>query len=288
MGENLRNNSKMRTNQLLPNRKSSLLQRATRPLRSLLLTALLLLAALASAGPRRVLILESDTGGGHASTARALEAAIKAKDPDAIIVRKNIWDFAHLSRFAQNLKNKIWGATLRQFPEVRDKGYRDAMERGRNAKDLKEVKTYHRLFSKPAAYEFITEFKADTVIPVTYSAVEIMRALRQDGLLWNVNVGWIPTDYSEGYWPRVSQFLDKTFLPHPSLQGVFEQLGVAPDQLEVTGIPLNPKVFEPVDRTQVFAEFTTSELGRSIGVALDPSIRTVVISGGPDGAAPFR
>jgi phosphatidylserine/phosphatidylglycerophosphate/cardiolipin synthase-like enzyme len=233
--------------------------------------------ATSPANPRQrtIVVLYSDTGGGHLAAAKAVQDSIKKQDPEANVVIKNIWEFSN--EWVVKAKHKAWSMTLHNFPALRDIGYQNAMKNGNKAEDLADIKQYHRLFSKDKAYDYLAKMRPDAVIATNYSGAEILRVLRQEGNLANTKVGWVVTDYAEGYWPRVSKFFDKTFLPHPAMQSVWESRGVSADKLSITGLPLNPYVFVPADRKDVFEK-----------AGFDPKVRTIVITGGSDGAAPYK
>ena len=45
----------------------------------------------------------------------------------------------------------------------------------------------------------------------------MLGTLRERGLLAQVSIGWLHTDFFEGYFPRISKRIDRTFLAHPDL-----------------------------------------------------------------------
>jgi processive 1,2-diacylglycerol beta-glucosyltransferase len=63
------------------------------------------------------------------------------------------------------------------------------------------------------------------------------RTLRSCGLLTNVRIGWLHTDFSEGYFPRISKRIDRTFLVHPELEARWGAAGVPVEKVVIRGMP---------------------------------------------------
>ncbi len=224
---------------------------------------------------QKIVVFYSKIGIGHISAANGVKAAIEKENPNAEVILKDIWDFVQPA--ANSLREKFYISFIKLFPGARDFGYKKSMKAGAETSSLARFENYHKLVQKKIFIEYIRAVKPTAILAANYTSAETLRHFRLNGLFHDIPISWILTDYAEGYWPRVSKYLDKTFLPHPELKKVWLKRGVPEHRVEVTGMPLNPVLFENEANPKRFL----------VEEKLNPEVKTVVIAAGGEGQAPF-
>lgn len=71
----------------------------------------------------------------------------------------------------------------------------------------------------------------DAVLATHYGSAQVVGTLRERGLLAQVKIGSLHTDFFEGYFPRISKRIDRTLLAHPNLEARWLAAGVPPDKV---------------------------------------------------------
>ena len=239
-------------------------------MRSLRIVATFLLSLFISswAFAQKTLILYSSIGMGHLSASRAIEERIKAQNPNAEVELKNIRDF--MGPTARKIDEKLYWFVFKNLPETFNKAYLKSMENGLQVNDLSEIKTG---YNEEALLEYIKSSHADTVIATHYGSAINLGNLKTSGKLPGIKTAWVHTDYIEHFFPRISQRLDKTFLCHSELANSWQDVGVNPDKVAVTGIPVR-NLPEP-------GEAQRRPVLEAVGLQAEPV--TFVMSGGSEG-----
>ncbi|MBS1962004.1 MAG: hypothetical protein JST04_07300 [Bdellovibrionales bacterium] len=221
--------------------------------------------------PKKVVIFYSSIGMGHLSAARSIEKNIKARDSNVEVVLKDIRDFA--PKFRDKIEEKAFWYLVKNHPNTFDAVYRSAMEKGNRALSLEKVP---QMYNPEKVLDFIKSENADVVLSTHYGSAQVVGDLRDADKLGDIRTGWLHTDYVEGYFPRISNRMDMSFLPHSALEEIWKRAGVNESKFVTTGMPLNPTLFEPVDR-EAFMK----------AKGLDPNVKTLVLASGGEGVGDF-
>lgn len=209
---------------------------------------------------------------GHISAARAIEKNIKAEDPTAIVELKNIRDF--MPKWRNILDEKLFWFVVKKMPDRFNKMFLDRMDR--TNKDHKFLEHIKNGYSEKDVLSYLQSKKPTHIIATHYGSAETLIKLRQQGQLQETPIGWLHTDYFEGYFPRISREIEHTFLGLDALTERWADRGVDNSKVTTTGLPINPMAFEPVDRI----EFLRSQ-------NLNPEIKTIVLASGGEGVGDF-
>ncbi len=237
---------------------------------SLLFSVVLATSYSAEVSPK-VLIYYSSIGMGHLSAARAIEKNLKEKDPKTIVQLVDIRTYSN--PVEDYVHEKIYWWLVKNKPDTFDGFFRSFMEKGNAVPSLTQLKQY---YNKEKLYRDIISFGPTAIIATHYGSAQALGDLREMGRIHNIPIGWLHTDYFQGYFPRLSKRVDMTFVGMPLLKNLWEEQNVNPERVISTGMPINPKVFTPINRT----EFLKSQ-------KLDPNIKTIVLASGGEGVGDY-
>jgi UDP-N-acetylglucosamine:LPS N-acetylglucosamine transferase len=214
----------------------------------------------------KILIISSDTGGGHRSAAAAIVAGVQkffAGDSYAVRVVRAVEDSHHLSdklvrlynwvlRHRQHWMKYLYWAVNRFRPETREFFYR------------RSVGFITELFERWCPHVVVS------VHPLTQHA--FARVLKELGLADKIPLVTVVTDPCYGFWKGWA--CDAVTLYLVASEEARQQLidyGVAPDRIKVSGMPVHPKFEQPDERAAQAAR-------RALG--LDPEKFTVFVNAG--------
>ena len=214
----------------------------------------------------KILIISSDTGGGHRSAAAAIVAGVQkffTGDSYAVRVVRAVEESHHLSQKLVHVYNWVlrhrqpWMKYLYWFvnrfrPESRGYLYRRSLE------------YIHELFERWCPHVVVS------VHPLTQHA--FARVLKELGLTEKVPLVTVVTDPCYGFWKGWA--CDDVQLYLVASEEARQQLidyGVAPARIKVSGMPVHPKFEQPDERA---AQAARSALG------LDPDKFTVFVNAG--------
>jgi UDP-N-acetylglucosamine:LPS N-acetylglucosamine transferase len=214
----------------------------------------------------KILIISSDTGGGHKSAAAAIVAGVQKffeSDSYAVRVVKAVEESHHLSarmvefynwvlRNRQHWMKYLYWCVNRFRPETREFFYR------------RSVGFIRDLFERWCPHIVVS------VHPLTQHA--LARVLKELGLSDKVPLVTVVTDPCYGFWKGWA--CDDVTLYLVASDEAKEQLidyGVRPERIKVSGMPVHPKFELPDERS---AQAARRELG------LDPQKFTVFVNAG--------
>jgi processive 1,2-diacylglycerol beta-glucosyltransferase len=214
----------------------------------------------------KILIISSDTGGGHRSAAAAIVAGVQKfweSDSSAVRVVRAVEESHHLSAklvsiYNWVLKNKqhwmkyLFWCVNRMRPEARGFLYRRSLE------------YIHGLFERWCPHVVVS------VHPLTQHA--FARVLKELGLAGKIPLVTVVTDPCYGFWKGWA--CDDVTLYLVASDEARQQLvdyGVRPERIKVSGMPVHPKFELPDERS---AQAARSALG------LDPEKFTVFVNAG--------
>src|ERR687889_1824597 len=214
----------------------------------------------------KILIISSDTGGGHKSAAAAIAAGVQkfwGGDSYAVRVVKAVEESGHVSarmvacynwvlRHRQHGMKYVYWFVNRLRPESRGPLYR------------RSLRYIHDLFEQWCPHVVVS------VHPLTQHA--FARVLKELGLAGKVPLVTVVTDPCYGFWKGWA--CDDVTLYLVASEEARRQLidyGVAPERIKVSGMPVHPKFELPDERT---AQAARSALG------LDADKFTVFVNAG--------
>jgi UDP-N-acetylglucosamine:LPS N-acetylglucosamine transferase len=214
----------------------------------------------------KILIISSDTGGGHRSAAAAIVAGVQKfweGDSHAVRVVRAVEESHHLSAkmvvlYNWVLKNKqhwmkyLFWCVNRFRPEARGFLYRRSLE------------YIHGLFERWCPHVVVS------VHPLTQHA--FARVLKELGLAGKIPLVTVVTDPCYGFWKGWA--CDDVTLYLVASEEARRQLidyGVQPERIKVSGMPVHPKFELPDERSAQAAR-------RALG--LDPEKFTVFVNAG--------
>ncbi|HEV2859808.1 MAG TPA: glycosyltransferase [Pyrinomonadaceae bacterium] len=214
----------------------------------------------------KILIISSDTGGGHRSAAAALVAGVQkfwGGDSYAVRVVRAVEESHHLSeklvrfynwvlRHRQHWMKYLYWCVNRFRPETREFFHR------------RSIGFVRELFEKWCPHVVVS------VHPLTQHI--FARVLKELGLAGTIPLVTVVTDPCYGFWRAWA--CDDVTLYLVASEEARQQLidyGVDPARIKVSGMPVHPKFEQPDERT---AQAARSALG------LDPEKFTVFVNAG--------
>ena len=129
--------------------------------------------------------------------------------------------------------------------------------------------------------------KLTNVVSTHYMGARALASLKSRGEferkpLKQVKTSWINTDYFVGYFPRISQYLDKTFVAHEQLRQVWINRGVPRSQIEASGMPIPPIASQALTTKQ------KKNIFRDLDFSYDPKAILITIATGGTGVGDFE
>ena len=211
--------------------------------------------------PKKVLILSAAVGAGHLRAAEAIEKAFKEKSAEFEI--KNIDVLNYTNPLFRRLYGKAYLDMVGAMPEVLgwmydtlDKPWQN--ERRRLALD--------RLNTQPLI-KFLKSYQPDIAVCTHFLPAEIISWLKAKGKI-NFPQGIVVTDFDvHAMW--LCHHFEQYFVALDETREHLEKLGIPPDKITVSGIPIDPIFGETKD---VF------EMREKFGLAKD--VLTILVSAG--------
>ncbi len=196
-----------------------------------------------------------------------IEQEIGRLAPDARVVLQDIREFMHpLWRWVDE---RLYWFIAGNLPESFDALFHALQARGNRVPSLAWLSND---YPEDKVRSFLEAQAPDTVLATHYGSAQVLGTLRERGLLAQVNIGWLHTDFFEGYFPRISKRIDRTFLAHPDLESRWLAAGVPPDKVTTSGMPVRAPAADGATR-----ETALTALG------LAPDAPTVLITSGKEG-----
>lgn len=220
---------------------------------------------------KRMIIFYSSIGKGHISAAQAIAKRVQERSPNTFIQLKNIRDF--MNPRWEKIDEDIFWYVVKNHPDTFTKMYNKAMASGTEVVRLEDLGDPYRL-NEILAY--IEREAPEVIISTHYGSAQSVGKLSEQGKLRGIKTGWLHTDYMVGYFPRISENVDRSFLPLKELEVEWKNYGIDPSKIETTGMPLPPELFEPIDGPA----FRVSE-------GLSPTVKTITIASGGEGVGDF-
>lgn len=222
-------------------------------------------------GHPKVVIFYSSIGAGHISAAHSIQKEIHRRDPESLVILQDIRAF--MSPVRRRIDERLYWFVVNNLPECFEALFWSMQEEGNAAASLAELPND---YPEEKVLAFLRTEAPQAVIATHYGSAQVMGTLRERGLLPHMKLGWLHTDYFEGYLPRISKRIDRTFLAHPELASRWEAAGVPADLIDMSGMPVNIPPAPPGIRGTTLA-----------GLGLDPALPVVLMIGGKEGVGDY-
>lgn len=219
----------------------------------------------------KIILFYSSIGQGHISAARAIAQEILMQDPSTIILTKDIREFMDPVR--RMLDERIYWFVAKNLPDLFDNFFVTLQEKGNQVGSLAWLPND---YPECKVLKYLRAEAPDAVLATHYGSAQVLGTLRERGLIPGIKIGWVHTDYFEGYFPRISQRIDRTFLAHPELARRWLAAGVADELIESTGMPVAIPTGELSTAKECFDQ-----------IGFSPNIKTITIACGKEGAGDF-
>lgn len=189
-----------------------------------------------------ILVLTTSAGGGHLIAARALEHALRAQAPDADIKVLDVLAIANV------LFRKLYAGgylgLVRHAPAVMGWLY-EAMDRPRN-EVLDALRVWIQDLSKRPIVRHLLQRRPGLIVNTHYLATEIVAQMRRAGQLDCPQVT-VTTDY-ETHRIWMHEPSERYYTATEDGKVYLTLCGVAPERVQVTGIPVRPGFEQMLDR----------------------------------------
>ncbi len=220
----------------------------------------------------KIVILYSSIGHGHIMAARSIQHEIARQDPNAVIVLQDIRAF--MPPVHRRMDERLYWFVVNHLPECFESLFWARQETGNRVASITNLPND---YPEDQVLEFLREEAPQTVLATHYGSAQLLGTLRERGLLADVKIGWMHTDFFEGYFPRISKRIDRTFLAHPELEARWIAAGVPTDLVATTGMPVSITPAPQGVRDETLR-----------GCGLDPAVKTILFAGGKDGSGDFQ
>lgn len=214
----------------------------------------------------KILILSVTVGNGHMRTAEALKKAAGYLHPETEV---SILDtFSYASPFLERVVIGTYMEILKLSPVVYGFLYHQA-EKGQplSGRGKLEFNRILNLLTAPRLVKYIKDFQPDVIVCTHNFPVGIMSYMKKKGIYTGPVFAAI-TDFTiHSYWifPGVDYYL----IGAEQLQPECAAFGIKPENVRVTGIPIDPAFEKQYDK---------KELREKLG--LNPELPAILITGG--------
>ncbi|CAN7015439.1 unnamed protein product [Brassica rapa subsp. trilocularis] len=224
-------------------------------------------------GPKKVLILMSDTGGGHRASAEAIKAAFNQEFGDEYQVfitdlwtDHTPWPFNQLPRSYNFLvkHGTLWKMT-----------YYGTAPRVIHQSNFAATSTF---IAREIA-QGLMKYQPDIIISVHPLMQHVpLRVLRSKGLLDKIVFTTVITDLSTCHPTWFHKLVTRCYCPSTEVVKRAQKAGLKTSQIKVYGLPVRPSFVKPV-RPKV-------DLRRELG--MDENLPAVLLMGGGEGMGPIE
>ncbi|KAL9376127.1 hypothetical protein Peur_030247 [Populus x canadensis] len=223
--------------------------------------------------PKRVLILMSDTGGGHRASAEAIKAAFNEEFGDDYQVfitdlwsEHTPWPFNQLPRSYNFLvkHEALWKMT-----------YYGTAPRVIHQSNFAATSTF---IAREVA-KGLMKYQPDIIISVHPLMQHVpLHILRAKGLLQKIVFTTVVTDLSTCHPTWFHKLVTRCYCPSTDVSKKAMKAGLKPSQIKVYGLPVRPSFVKPVR--------PKGELRRELG--MDEDLPAVLLMGGGEGMGPIE
>jgi UDP-N-acetylglucosamine:LPS N-acetylglucosamine transferase len=220
---------------------------------------------------KKIVVFYSSIGHGHISAALAIKDEILRQDTTARVVLQDIRAFMH--PVWRRIDERMYWFVANNLPECFESLFRSMQARGNQVPSLSMLPNDYP-GEKVIAY--VQSQRPDAILATHYGSAQVIATLRDRGLLQDIRIGWLHTDFFEGYLPRISKHIDRTFLAHPYLRSRWLAAGVPADKVVSSGTPVRIPTDSQASRQAMLAQ-----------LGLDPDVTTLLLTAGKEGACDY-
>lgn len=216
---------------------------------------------------QRVLIISASAGTGHVRAGQALEKAF-ATDPRVAAV-KHEDALNYTTALFREAYSTLYMQLVRNAPDILGWVYKASDEPWKGDEFRLQI---DRLNTRPLV-KFIREFAPDITVCTHFMPAGIISHLIAKGEL-DARLSIVVTDMDcHAMW--LSRLFHRYFVAIDETKAHLEALGLPPESITVSGIPIDPVFAAPIDRDAVRSEF-----------GLHPGKPTLLLSAGALGVGP--
>ena len=196
---------------------------------------------------RRILILHASVGSGHKSAAAALEAAVRNRLGVESVRTLDVLETT--PELYRTFYDDAYFSLVEAVPWLVGWGY--------EANDMPfklggSISLWDRI-NTTSTVKAIKAFNPDLVLCTHFLPVRLMALMLTRGTM-AARLEVISTDYDfQGLW--LSNTFNHFFVAREETRAHLIGLGLPPDRLTASGIPVRPEMLGPIDRGQVLARF---------------------------------
>jgi processive 1,2-diacylglycerol beta-glucosyltransferase len=216
----------------------------------------------------RVLLLSASSGAGHLRAAQGLEKAFAARGDCSV---EHLDSMRYASKLFQNLYHKTYISMARRVPGLLGALYDSTDQPWDNPRPRLAL---DRLNTQPMI-RMLKRTQPDLCIATHFLPAEILAWLIAKKKLHTRNAIVI-TDYDvHALW--LCRTVDRYYVALPEAAEYLKAVGVPPNKLRVTGIPVDPVFAKPIDR-----------LAARKHLGLAPGARLLLVAAGGEGVGPIE
>ena len=219
----------------------------------------------------KIVIFYSSIGYGHISAAQSIRDEIRRQSPTTPVLLQDIRAFMH--PVWRRVDERLYWFVANHLPECFESLFRAMQTRGNRVPSLSRLPND---YPEESVLAYLTAQRPDAVLATHYGAAQVLGTLREKGLLSDTRMGWLHTDFFEGYFPRISKRIDRTFLAHPELETRWRAAGVPTDKVVTSGMPVR------IPERSADARRATLQ-----GLGLSADVPTLLLTGGKEGAGDY-
>lgn len=216
---------------------------------------------------KRILILSASVGSGHVTAAKALAESFRNRpEVEEVLVDDSL---DHTNVLHKQLYSTLYKQLSRQLPEFLGWWYETSddpwsSDKGRVVLDLIQAAPLINL---------VRDFRPDSIICTHFMPAGVLSFLLRQGKL-KAELGIVVTDFHfHAYW--ITRAFHWYFVAQEEDKVHMEGLGLPASRIHVTGIPIDARFTQPVDRAAVLRSHD-----------LDPDKPMLLIAGGALGLSP--
>lgn len=218
---------------------------------------------------KRVLILSAAVGSGHKTAARSLETAFQ-RYPNVEVVNQDI--LAMTNDTYRRLSADVYLEAVKRVPWIVGWTYQYNDEPFKNEEPVRKL--WEQLNSQPVV-RFLKEYQPHICVCTHYTPAGIVAQLMASDQLDTV-LSVVTTDYDfQGMW--LSRTFNRYFVARDEAKARLIDFEVDEDRITVSGIPVDQRFGEPLDRAAMLAQYE-----------LRDDAPLIVLSAGAVGGGPAR
>lgn len=191
----------------------------------------------------RVLVLSASAGAGHVRAAEAIVAAFNERG--AAVEVRHVDTLEYTTRLFRNLYSKAYFDMAKRAPEVMGWLY-DQYDRPWKSDPLRIA------FEKLNTARFVKmlrTFNPDFVVCTHFLPAEIIAYLRHHGKI-RYRQSIVVTDFDvHAFW--LCRHFERYYVPIDETREHLQALGIPPERLTVTGIPIDPLFLQTKDKIEM-------------------------------------